>query len=397
MKTTCLALLISAPLLGQDPPPVAPVPPVPFFAQPAQPPQPPQPAQVADGIYLPEYPRLLAQGVYAPNHPFILAQKAPKPLRSDDPQYDRGASALDAGRWEDAVNIFSKVAENKGNRADGALYWKAYAQNKLGQSDAALTTLAELKRDYASSRWMDDAKALEVEVHQQAGQPVSPNGQSNDDLKMLAMNALLNTDPEQAVPLMEKVLRGNNTPKLKDRALFVLSQSKSAKAQQLLGEAAKGTFNPDLQIRALRYIATSGGSENRATLYSVYTATNDAAVKRAIIGYFVMSKFTGPNDPLVTIAKTEKNPELRRDAIQKLGVMHAADTSELLVSLYGSETDADAKHELMNALFIQNNAKALVELARKETNPALKQQLVQKLSVMHTKESTDYMMELLSK
>jgi hypothetical protein len=388
MKTFFATLLVAAPLFGQEPPPVPPAPPAPA------------------ALYAPAAPLSLLTEAYAARnnaytaaHPAVapfFAQKGPR-MRSDDPQYDQGASALDASRWEDAVRIFSKVAENKGTRADGALYWKAYAQNKLGQRDAALATLAEMKKDYASSRWMDDAKALEVEVHQQAGQPVSPNGESNDDLKMLAMNALLNSDPEQAVPIMEKILRGNNTPKLKDRALFVLSQSRSPKAQQLLGEVAKGTFNPDMQIRALRYIATSGGSENRNTLYSVYNSTNDASVKKAILNYFVMSRFTGPNDPLANLAKNEKNPELRREAIQKLGILRSSDTADLLVSLYGSETEADVKHEIINALFIQNNAKALVDLARKESNPAMKQQLVQKLSIMHQKESTEYMMELLSK
>jgi hypothetical protein len=383
MKAFLAALLVAAPLFGQVPPPVPPAPPAPA----------PAPAPVMDAFEA----RTYAEAARASVAPFFFAQKGPRALRSDDPQYDQGASALDAGRWEDAVRIFSNVAEKKGNRADGALYWKAYAQNKLGQRDAALATLAEMKKDYASSRWTDDAKALEVEIHQQAGQPVSPNSESNDDLKMLAMNALLNSDPEQAVPIMEKILRGNNTPKLKDRALFVLSQSRSPKAQQLLSEAAKGSFNPDLQIRGLRYIATSGGSENRATLASVYNSTNDASVKRAILNYFVMSKFTGANDPLANIAKTEKNAELRREAIQKLGILRSSDTADLLVSLYGSETEADVKREIVNALFIQNNAKALVDLARKETNPAMKQQLVQKLSIMHQKESTDYMMELLSK
>jgi hypothetical protein len=391
MKIILTALLVTAPLFGQDPPPVPPAPPAP--AAPFAPPAPVKEA-VAARAYA-NAARMSADAARISIAPYY-AQKGPR-MRSDDPQYDQGASALDANRWDDAVRIFSKVAENKGSRADGALYWKAYAQNKLGQRDAALATLAEMKKDYASSRWMDDAKALEVEVHQQAGQPVSPAGESNDDLKMLAMNALLNSDPEQAVPIMEKILRGNNTPKLKDRALFVLSQSRSPKAQQLLGEAAKGTFNPDIQIRALRYIATSGGSENRNTLYSVYTSTNDASVKKAILNYFIMSKFTGANDPLANIAKSEKNPELRREAIQKLGIMHSSETADLLVSLYGSETELDVKREIVNALFIQNNAKALVDLARKESNPAMKNQLVQKLSIMHQKESTEYMMELLSK
>jgi HEAT repeat protein len=343
--------------------------------------------------------QLMAQpDIYSPKHPSMLAwQKTARSFRGEDSLYDRGAGALDAGRWEDAIGIFSKVADAKGNRADGALYWKAYAQNKLGQRDASLATLDEMKKGYASSRWMDDAKALEVEVRQQAGQPVSPGTESNEDLKMLAMNSLLNTDPEQAVPLMEKVLRGNNTPKLKDRALFVLSQSRSPKAQQLLTDAAKGSFNPDLQIRALRYIATSGGNANRATLYSIYNSSNDVAVKKSIIGYFIMSKFTGAGDPLLNIAKTDKNPELRRDAIRKLGMAGTGDSGDLLVSMYGTETDSGVKHEVVNALFIQNNAKALVELAKKETRPEFRKSIVEKLSIMHSKEATQYMMELLAK
>ncbi len=50
----------------------------------------------------------------------------------------------------------------------------------------------------------------------------------------------------------------------------------------------------------------------------------------------------------------------------------------------------------MNALFLQNNGRMLVELARAEKDPALKKELVSKMSVMHgSKEVTDYLLELL--
>jgi hypothetical protein len=361
MKRIWLALLLGAPVIAQEAPP-SPVSPVP--------------------------PKAALR---------FFEQAGSKSSRSDDPLYNQGTRALDAGRWDDAVSAFAKAADRKGSHAEGALYWKAYAENKLGQRDAALATIAGLRKDYPNSRWLDDAKALEVEIHQQAGQPVSPNDESNDELKMLALTGLLNSDPEQAVPLIEKILKSTNSPKLKDRAIFVLTQSRSPKAQQVLTDAAKGSFNPDIQIRALRSIATSGGSESRATLYSVYSSSNDLAVKKAILGYFVMSKFTGPNDPLANIAKSEKNAELRREAIRKLAVMPSSQTSDLLISLYGTEQDADIKKEIVNALFIQNNAKALVDIARKETNPALKQELVQKLSIMHSQDATQYMLEILSK
>jgi hypothetical protein len=36
-----------------------------------------------------------------------------------------------------------------------------------------------------------------------------------------------------------------------------------------------------------------------------------------------------------------------------------------------------------------------VDLARKESDPVMKKSIVQRLSMMHSKEATDYMMELL--
>jgi hypothetical protein len=316
------------------------------------------------------------------------------PRGSDDSLYNEGTRALDAARWDDAARIFSTAADRKGERADGALYWKAYAENKLGQRDTALATLASLRKDYPASRWLDDAKALEVEIRQQSGQPVSPNSESTDDLKMLALNGLSQSDPEQALPILEKLLKSNNTPKLKDRALFVLTQNRSPKARQILLDVAKGGSNPDLQIRALRYIAMSG-QDSRNTLYSIYTATNDLSVKKAILSYFVMSKFTDSNDPLVNIAKNEKNPELRKSAIRMMGT--SSHTGDALLALYGSEQEPDIKKQIIEALFIQNNAKALVELARKESNPTIKQEIVQKLSIMRSSEATQYMLEILSK
>jgi hypothetical protein len=38
-----------------------------------------------------------------------------------------------------------------------------------------------------------------------------------------------------------------------------------------------------------------------------------------------------------------------------------------------------------------------VELARSEKDPGLKQSIVQQLSIMHNKEATDYMLEILNK
>ena len=50
---------------------------------------------------------------------------------------------------------------------------------------------------------------------------------------------------------------------------------------------------------------------------------------------------------------------------------------------------------MLNAFFVQGNAKALIEVARQEQDPSLKKEAIEKLSVMGSKEATEYFMELL--
>ena len=69
--------------------------------------------------------------------------------------------------------------------------------------------------------------------------------------------------------------------------------------------------------------------------------------------------------------------------------------AETLVSIYGSDTSTDIRRAVVNALFLQHNAKALVDLARGEKDPQMKKAIVTQLSMMKAPEATDYLLELL--
>ena len=66
-------------------------------------------------------------------------------------------------------------SRQKGANADGALYWKAYAQFKLGKTDDALATIAQLRKDYPQSRYLRDAKVLEADARAD-GRPAGESG-----------------------------------------------------------------------------------------------------------------------------------------------------------------------------------------------------------------------------
>ncbi len=135
--------------------------------------------------------------------------------------YENGREALDEDRYDRAEAKFDQLAQLNGPQTDAALYWKAYAENRLGKRDTALASIAELKRRFPQSRWQKDASALEIEVRQSSGNPVHPEGQKDDELRMLALHGIMNSDPDRAIPLLGKVLEsGSASPKERSQALF---------------------------------------------------------------------------------------------------------------------------------------------------------------------------------
>jgi len=366
--------------------------------------------------------------------------------------YENGREDLDDDRYDKAAAKFQQLAEMNGPQTDAALYWKAYAENRLGKRDLALATLADMKRRFPQSRWQKDASALEIEVRQSTSNPAHPENQSDEELKMLALQGIMNGDPQKGISILENILNGSGTPKLKSRALFMAAQSGRPEAREVLAKIAKGQTNPDLQRKAVEYLGLFGGAEARKTLADVYASSSDASVKHAILRSYMIGGdherlfaaaksekdeslrreairqlglvhgiteldqlyqaetstdlrreilqaffLAGDSGRLVKAAQGEKDPDLRRAAIRNLGLIHSEDSGKALQEIYNKETEHALKAEVLNAYFLQGNAKALVAIARSEKDPELKKTAVSKLTLMHSKEGTDYLMELLQK
>jgi tetratricopeptide (TPR) repeat protein len=213
----------------------------------------------------------------------MIARAQPFVISSQDFDYDRGISSLDSGRYDGAVEAFDKVIAKGGKKVDGAMYWKAYSLSRLGKRDEAIRTIEEMQKKFPSSRWMNDAKALLIDVRQASGQPISPEKAGDEELKLIALNGIMASDPDRAIPMVEQLLTGSASPKLKERALFVLAQSASPRARTLLAEIAKGKGNPDLQLKALDYLGVFGSGPDVPLLVDVYKSTGDVDVKKRVI------------------------------------------------------------------------------------------------------------------
>ena len=128
----------------------------------------------------------------------------------------------------------------------------------------------------------------------------------------------------------------------------------------------------------------------------MYRASNNAQTKADIINSLVASGHNGASS-LSEIAQSEQDPELRRKAIRNLGIAGGMSMAPALINTYQKNPDVETKRAAAQALFLANDAHDLVTLARNEKDLEMKQYLVQQLSLMHNEEATKYMMELLNK
>ena len=155
---------------------------------------------------------------------------------------------------------------------------------------------------------------------------------SDADLKMLALNSLLQRNPAQALPAIRNILTGaNSSPQLKQRAITALAMNQSPESQTLLRDVATGKIAPEEQ----------------------------------------------------------------RQAIQMLGVFQGKRADDTLAEIYRDSPNHDTKEAAITSLFIAGDATRLVDLARNEKDLTLKHDIVTKLALMHDKAATDYMLELL--
>ena len=189
--------------------------------------------------------------------------------------------------------------------------------------------------------------------------------------------------------MLEKLLDGTASPKLKERALFVLAQSNSPRAREVLKNIAKGNSTPELQSRAIEYLGVHGGTrEPRGAGRDL--RVDDRRRREAPDPARVHGR-RARRIALLTAAQSEQNPELRGEAVQQLGVMGA---HEELWQLYQKETAVDVKKQIIRAMFTGGNVTRMIELAKTEQNPELRRTAVRNLGIMGSKRTGDALVEI---
>lgn len=361
--------------------------------------------------------------------------------------YEQGQRELDQKSYRAAEATFSKLVTDDPDREDAALYWLAYAQQKRRMDDRALDTLEKLIDASPDSPWVDDALALQIEILDEQGQ----TGElSSDEMKLYALNSLLNSASNESLDTLRQVINGQNSLQVKQRALFVLSQINSPEAFALIVNVAQDATQPALQDDAINVLGVAGTDAALQQLNALYTQTDDDEVRAKVLHGFMIagkSDFIAQvarsesnlglksdaihllgvlsdidaltkllnesnelpvlktildalaigqgSDALIDVARTHKHTEVKMHAIERLGTTHDAKAAQALEALYKNEPSERIKRAVIRALFIQQNVPAMVNIVKGETDSGLKREALKYLSMMDSEQSNAFFEQIL--
>src|SRR5207244_4376454 len=153
-----------------------------------------------------------------------------------------------------------------------------------------------------------------------------------------------------------------------------LAQSDPEDARQTLIQVARGQSNPELQRKAIEFLGTQESSQNAAALGEIYRTSNNPDIRRAVLDAYVTCDC---RKELLAAVQGEHDPELRRDAIHRLG---AAGGGEELRQLYNSALCVDEKEAIIEGFIAEDDVQGLSEVVKTDAGGRVKYAAVRALA-----------------
>jgi HEAT repeat protein len=282
---------------------------------------------------------------------------------------------VNAGEWSQAEERLNRFVEEfaADREVPAALYWLALAhkqQNEFAVADGVLTRLIAR---FPQSPWVADARAMRVEIAPRLkNTQVIEQGvrDSNDEIKLAALQSLFEARPEravaiatdllkagsgasrvmragalelladadvaEAVPALVAVARSDPDQRLRLEAIEALGEIRSERAEAPLLELAR---SGDFEIRrhaieALGERAEDGGTLRvLQSLMAIYDAEPDERLKEEIIEALGESRESAALNKLMQIAAGDASTKLRKEALSAIADSDSPDAVAFLEKL----------------------------------------------------------------
>ena len=372
-----------------------------------------------------------------------MAQETKEEVKKARKAYDKAKKFVYSKEWLRATQELRTVAEEykKSEYLDDSLYWLSFSLKKLSEEmdnleqqielqKEALERLNQFIQEFSESSWLDDAEVLRIEIAEglvkkglksyrkyinealvlKEGVPIDVEADIHIELgetavvidpeveiKLVALNALLNMDDEKAFPILVKVVKENEDPKLREKALFVLSQVEHVEVVPVLVEVATKDHVIEVRDKAIFWLGQREDSVD--ALIKIYQQTTDPKLREKLVFAFSQNeKNEKAINMLIDIAKNDKDPKIKEKAIFWLGQNMNEKVLDALLDIYKKTTDIRMKEKIIFSFSqAEKSRKILLDIAKNDKDLKAREKAIFWLGQDMTDEMLDVFVDLYSK
>jgi len=206
------------------------------------------------------------------------------------------------------------------------------------------------------------------------------------DLRIEALNGLLERHSERVIPLLREIALDGNNPDEARRAVLVLARSQRPEARTTVVDVARRGAEP-VRLAAIREMGRFDGAAVTAELMQVYSSAVTPRIKRQIVSSLGER---ADNVSLLRIARDESDAAVRNTAIVTLGRLPGARPQ--LRTLYGL-VRPESRIAVLSALFSSKDEDELIRIARMEKEPLLRARARMQLRMLGTPKALKFLDE----
>ena len=355
-----------------------------------------------------------------------------------DTLYQSARSALNRGDYRTAARHFRSLRERypRSGYAGDAYYWEAFSLAKLGSREelrSAMQLIETQAERYPQARTARDARELRVQIQgdlarmgdaasaaavaQAAAPPAAPatpatpprtatpsgavapatptlpaSGRGagvgrgtgrgaasacseEDDERLIALNALLQMQAEQALPILRQVLerRDEGSVCLRRQALFLVSQKRSPETSAILLSAARNDPDGEVRENAVFWLSQVDAPEAVAALDSILQHGADEQIQEKAV--FALSQQRGAEAGRALRAHLERAgvPDgVKENIIFWLGQKRSPENAQYLREFYAKTTSVALKEKVLfsvSQMSLEENARWLIGIAQNAREP----------------------------
>ncbi|HEX9842036.1 MAG TPA: HEAT repeat domain-containing protein, partial [bacterium] len=286
--------------------------------------------------------------------------------------YLAGRRALNEASYAQAARLFERVIDRhpRSSSAPDAFYWAALARQQAGgrsnleEAERLLRRQAEL---HANARTRREAEVLLTRIQgelarggsasaaENVTRSASAGGQAcgtdqDNELRLAALNALLQMDSDRALPVLRQVLERRDacSVELRRKAVFLVSQKRGADVEAVLLSAARNDPDAEVRSQAVFWLSQVNTETAVTALDSILMGARDRELQDKAIFALSQQRSARAGEILRRfIERADAPDELKAQAIFWLGQRRSPENVAYLKEIYPRLTSHELKDKVI--------------------------------------------------